>query len=109
MSFRWYLAPLPFMLACGSGALPPVEKLYRDAEEQWHRGAHRKALELADRGWREWSSRPDSQWHWKFRLLDAELQANDGSAGKSRDLLDLGPAEPPTPELKARLLALRAV
>ena len=32
MSFRWYLAPVPFLLACGSGALPPVEKLYRDAK-----------------------------------------------------------------------------
>jgi CHAT domain-containing protein len=109
MNIRWYLLPLPILAACGYGELQPADKLYRESEQLWRRGLNRQALKLVDKGWRQWRSRPDSDWHWKFRLLEAELLVNEGSIQSAGELLGSEPAAPPSGELQARYLSLLAL
>src|SRR5437879_1861703 len=109
MSVRWYLLPLPFLMACKYGGFQSAENLYQQSEQLSRSGANRKALELVDRGWRKWESRPDSEWHWKFRLLEADLLAGEGLTDRSRRLLEQAPNQPPAGEIEARYVALMAL
>ncbi len=102
---KLYLAPLLLSVAAGCGAIASSAKLYGDAEELRLHGAVRKAIEIADRGWQRWKSQPDTEWHWKFRLLKAELLFNQGLRHLTLELLESGGATPPSSELKARYLA----
>src|SRR5437016_14536442 len=103
MSSKWYLAPLPLLFACGLGKTYSDDDLYRQADALRRRGLSLQAMEIADRGWRRWQNQPASEWHWKFRLLEAEL-LNQGSAVRARELLQ-GGGSPPTGELYTRYLA----
>src|SRR3954447_14278836 len=104
MQIARYLLPLLFLTACGYSERQSG-KLFQDCELLARRGFNRKALELVDRGWQRWKSQPDSEWHWKFRLLDAELLVNEGLPERARDLLEGGSGTPPSDDLKARYLS----
>src|SRR5260370_872742 len=104
MSSKWYLVPLPLLFACGLGNIRSDGDLYRQAEALRRRGLTLQAIEVADRGYRRWQNRPTSEWHWKFRLLQAEL-LNQGSPARALELLQGGGGSPPTSELDARYRA----
>src|SRR5213595_3650840 len=106
MPLKWRLLPLSFLLACGYGG---PERLYRESDQLWRRGHSREALELAERGWRQWKNRPASEWHWRFRLLEAELLSGEGAAAASRALLETEPDQPPSDEFRVRYFALLAL
>src|SRR5439155_15150936 len=80
MNLKWRLAALPFLIACGANKLDTAASLHRDSEALWRHGFTRKAIELADQGWRQWKNDRADQWHWKFCLLEAELLLNQGSS-----------------------------
>src|SRR5690242_1811027 len=67
---RW--VPLLLLIASGCGKPPSADDLYRQAENLRRRGYAKQAVEVADRGWRQWMGKPGDEWHWKFRLLKAE-------------------------------------
>src|SRR5260370_17989262 len=105
MSPNWYsVLPLLFLVACGGGGLQSAESLYRESEALGRRGFTRKAIEVADCGWRQWKDQPDAQWHWKFRLLEAELMLSRGSVSPALEFLDQGGGTPPSIELNAPFL-----
>ena len=108
MSVRWHLLPLPLLMACGSGDGQSADKLYRESERLWRRGLNQGALDAVDRGWRRWKGRPDSEWHWKFRLLEAEVLLSQGSEDRARELIEINPGAPPPGELEVRFLGLQA-
>src|SRR2546426_12793554 len=100
MSPKWYLTPLPLLVACGLGKVHSDDDLYRQSEALRRRGRIRQAMEIADRGWRQWQNQPVAEWHWKFRLLKAELLLNQGSRPQATDLMEVGGGSPPTGELQ---------
>src|SRR5262245_27292322 len=104
MSSKWYLAPLPLLFSCGIDKLPSDDTLYQQAEALRRRGLNLPAIEIADRGWRRWQNQSASEWHWKFRLREAEA-LNQGSAQRAREFLQGGGGSPPAGELHARYLA----
>ena len=105
MKVRWYL--LPFLLpACGCRESQSPDSLYQESERLFRRGQNRQALKTVDRGWRNWKSNPTSPWHWKFRLLEAELLISEGSIESARELLA---GAPPSGDLRARHLSLLAL
>ena len=90
MNLKWRLAALPFLIACGANKLDTAASLHRDSEALWRHGFTRKAIELADQGWRQWKNDRADQWHWKFCLLEAELLLNQGSSVRALALLEEG-------------------
>src|SRR5579859_3329944 len=96
---------LLLLIAWGCGHPPSPDDLYRRAETLRYRGFTKQAVEVADRGWRQWTSKPGDEWHWKFRLLKAELLLNQRTTSQALELLDGAGAAPPSDELKARYLA----
>jgi CHAT domain-containing protein/Tfp pilus assembly protein PilF len=108
MKFVRYQLPLLFLIACGNDELRSTGKLFNDAETLWRHGSNRRALELADRGWVRWKNRPDSAWHWKFRLLEAELLISEGSRARARELLESSHNKPPTGTIEAWFFSVLA-
>jgi CHAT domain-containing protein len=106
MNSKWYLALLPVLAVCQCARRPSTAgDLYRESDALRRRGVVLDAIALADRGWLEWKSQPGAEWHWKFRLLKAELLLNQGMAAQARELLEAGGKTPPPGELNARYLA----
>src|SRR5713226_471885 len=104
MSSKRYLALMPLLFACGLGNIHSDDDLYRQAESLRRRGLNVQAIEVADRGWRRWQNRPTSEWHWKFRLLEAEM-LNQGSPSRALELLQGSGDLPPRGEIYARYRA----
>ena len=102
---KLYLAPLLLSIAAGCSRPASPAKLYADAEEVRLHGLTGRAIEIADRGWQRWKGQPNTEWHWKFRLLKAELLFNQGLGRLTLKLLESGGATPPSSELRARYLA----
>src|SRR6266568_6142440 len=105
MRLKTYVRLLPLLIACGCGLLDSTEDLYRKSEMLWRYGNVQEAMGVADRGLQKWKSRPDSEWHWKFRLLKAELLLNQGLRARAQELLEGSGGTPPPEGLKARYLA----
>src|SRR5438093_2906 len=106
MRAKRYLPLLWILGACRYGELQSPDKLFRESELLWRRGLNRQALKLVDNGWQRWKSRPDSEWHWKFRLFEAELLENEGLNARARELLATGPGALASSEIQARYLSL---
>jgi CHAT domain-containing protein len=100
-----YVALLLIVLASSCAKPPSPEDLYRDAVALWKRGLVSQATAVADRGWQQWKGQPSAEWHWKFRLLEAELLLNPSSLARALALLEGAAGAPPSTELKARYLA----
>ena len=69
------------------------------------RGFTKQAVEVADRGWRQWAGKPGDEWHWKFRLLKAELLLNQRSPARALELIEGDGGTPSSGESRARYLA----
>jgi CHAT domain-containing protein/tetratricopeptide (TPR) repeat protein len=99
---------LIFLLVCaGCGPAARGERqaraVYNNALSLEYRRPAR-ALDEADRGFKEWSHRPDSAWHWRFRLLKAQLLLAQGDVKNALPLLDGDvPSVPDRPVLMTRL------
>ncbi len=104
MSSKWRLIAV-LSIACGCGRQRSPGELYRESDALRRRGLNQQALRVADQGWTEWKGRLASEWHWKFRLLEAELQVAQQSPAKARALLDGGGPPVGWSELRARYLA----
>ncbi|HWB98986.1 MAG TPA: CHAT domain-containing protein [Bryobacteraceae bacterium] len=74
--------------------------LYRDAKALRRAGRLEAALAEADRGARQQSDRK-SAWHWRFRLLTAELLLDRGESKRALALLQ-GDSAPTDQDLRAR-------
>ena len=105
MSPNWRLTLLPALIAFGCARTESADDLYRESVALWRRGLIRQAVAVAGRGSQQWRSQPNTEWHWKFRLLEAELLFNPRSPARSLALLDGVVGSPPSGELKARYLA----
>src|SRR5436190_2209964 len=101
MSPKWCLSLLPLLLACRQSS----SDLYRESEALWRRGVMSQAVAVADRGWQQWKGQPTAEWHWKFRLLEAELLLNSSLSVRALELLERPGGAPPNSELNARYLA----
>jgi tetratricopeptide (TPR) repeat protein len=100
---KWYLALLPILVVCQCARRPSsADALYREADALRRRGVVLEAIAVADRGWQPWKNQPGAEWHWKFRLLKAELLLNQGLGTQARELLEARGETPPSGELRAR-------
>src|SRR5579864_2802941 len=104
ISRRFALLPILVVCQCARPPSSPGE-LYRESDALRRRGVVLKAIAIADRGWQVWKSQPGAEWHWKFRLLKAELLLNQGWVAPARELLEGDGKAPPPGELNARYLA----
>ena len=103
---KWYLALLPILVVCQCARRPSsADELYRGSDALRRRGVVLEAIAVADRGWQQWKSQPGAEWHWKFRLLKAELLLNQGWVAQARELLEFGGETPSSSDLKARYFA----
>jgi CHAT domain-containing protein len=75
--------------ACKLSRTPQL--IYEDARLKLKQGQLQSALEETDRACRRYSSR-QSEWHWRFKVLRAEILARQGLYKESLELLR---AEPP--------------
>jgi CHAT domain-containing protein/Tfp pilus assembly protein PilF len=79
-------------LTCAGCKLARTPQLtYEDARLKLRQGQLPSALEEADRACRRYSSE-QSEWHWRFKVLKAEILARQGLFNESLELLR---AEPP--------------
>lgn len=60
------------VLAAGDNSPAAWERAYRSAQSQLDSGEFDAALPSIQRGYEYWRTRPDSRWHWPFRLQLAE-------------------------------------
>ncbi len=75
------------MIACARPALESDRALAERVRRQIRDGDLHQALALADRGWARWQRRPDSETHWEFRLLRAQVLIHQGKAPEASALL----------------------
>ncbi|HZT28647.1 MAG TPA: CHAT domain-containing protein [Bryobacteraceae bacterium] len=87
------------LAGCSAHRAPP-DSLYRDADQLRRGGRLEEALAEASRGLRQ-SPGKTSAWHWRFRLLSAEILLDRGDSRQALDLLQ-DAAEPPDGDLQAR-------
>lgn len=98
------LTALLLLIGCGCGS----RHLYSKAESERNAGDLALAIEDAQHGFDRWRSKPETAWHWRFKLLLAELlSARDIS--KTAELLteDLPPHVDDHDRLAIRLLTGR--
>lgn len=105
------LIPALFLVGCArEGAFRPGA-VYSRAEEYRRVGEIPKALQQAQMGFSAWRQSPLKAWHWKFRLLTAELLLLQRDIAAATPLLQEAPslAIPEHDWLLARLLNDRGI
>src|SRR5262245_39274365 len=88
----------------------PSETLYQIAEKLERQGDLGAALKRAQTGLRRYQE-PGTEWHWKFRLLVAEILMDRGNPKEALSILEESAREqkgPSQKELCARWLTYRA-
>ena len=78
---------------CGSEADRHPAADYDRAEALRRSGNMSQALDVAQRAYQVWSKRPASGWHWKFRLLTAEILISQSHLSKAQELLKDSPPD----------------
>ena len=68
-----------------------ADALFQLAKTEYKRGELTRARQDADIGYREFQNQPRSEWHWKFKLLYAEMQLWNGETNRSDRLLSQAP------------------
>jgi CHAT domain-containing protein len=75
--------------SCSRWESPQV--LFDSATKLFHRGEYRFARQQAARGEREFRNQPRSEWFWKFKLLQAEIDLWSGETQEADKLLAQAP------------------
>jgi CHAT domain-containing protein len=87
---------------CTNGKTPDDHR-YSDAMTAIRRGDFKFAQSLAEQGNTDWKDRPQSPWHWKYRVVLAEALLNVGRAKDVPPLLEpLPPSDVHVPEVSCR-------
>ncbi|HSU59451.1 MAG TPA: CHAT domain-containing protein [Bryobacteraceae bacterium] len=81
--------------------------MFAEARANHKQGHFAKARELASIGFARFQKQPQSEWHWKFKLLSAEMDLWNGETEKA-DLLLSQPPPAIFPKLLPRYQMLRA-
>jgi CHAT domain-containing protein/Tfp pilus assembly protein PilF len=102
--FSFAFVCLVFLTTAPSAINPP--SAFARIRTEMQRGDFVQARSEAQGCYAAWRSRPAAKWHWKFRLLDAELLLLNGDTRRAAALL---PAPPPSEyaELKPRFQMLQ--
>jgi CHAT domain-containing protein/Flp pilus assembly protein TadD len=95
-------------IGCSNQAHRNPAALYAQAERDYRMGDLPSALKAAHKGSDAWSRESSSEWHWKFRLLEAEVLITQSDLKAAGPLLtaDL-PGVPDRNPLQALLLKVR--
>jgi CHAT domain-containing protein/Tfp pilus assembly protein PilF len=89
-------------VACGRRAALDPASIFRQATHLRERGDLPQALALADRGFGSFQNSPE--WHWRFRLLKAEVLLTQGNPEALKLLREPLPRLPDSADLQSRLL-----
>src|ERR1017187_8520957 len=94
------------LVGCGGEARWKPEAVYLRADEYRRAGDLPKALQQAQMGFSAWRRKPLTAWHWRFRLLTAELLFVQKETQEAFSLLrDAPPLDVPDHDrLQARLV-----
>ena len=96
---RDLLAALSLILlvvaSCARQPETSTEELYRQANLDLRRGNLIAAQSGVDNGSDSWREKPESEWYWRFRILQAEIFINQGRAKEGLALLDTQPPDSP--------------
>ena len=104
---RWILL---LLLAAGSCTRPGdrAAAAHDRALADLERGHLQSAEQLVRQGEEQWRGEPRSPWHWRFRLLHAEILIAQGKAADAITLVDAPVAvDEDAPALEARRLKVR--
>src|SRR5882724_975643 len=91
----------------------PPEKLFESARTESVRGRFSLARQYASEGYARFQSQPASEWHWKFKLLLAEMHLFNYDRRQAEALLTAAPPSafprlaPRYQELRGYVLLLR--
>ena len=96
---------------CRSEARREPEKVYARATGLRQKGDVAGAIKTSAGAYKNWQGQPDSMWHWRFRLLNAELLLLRSDVSNASPLLAQEPGlnVPDRERILARLLAARAL
>ena len=101
---------LSFLCCCAISADSRASAIYKRAEHLRRTGDASGALKQIELGFAQWANKPNELWHWRFRLLRAEIDLARNEMEKVTPVLAQSP--PPVlrdnSEIQARLLVLRA-
>jgi CHAT domain-containing protein/Tfp pilus assembly protein PilF len=102
-------AILLLLAACawGCNSFRPSGRAYSRADQLRREGNLTGALREAERGYTAWGGRPEAPWHWKFRLLTADILLSQNNWQRAKPLLETPPASVQDAPLMARLYAAR--
>jgi len=78
--------------ACARRNEPSTEQLYQQAVLDLRRGNLSAAQSAARKGVSQWQGKLESEWYWKYRLLEAEALVNQGRSKEGLELLETEPA-----------------
>jgi CHAT domain-containing protein len=94
--------------SCARQSETSTEELYRQANLDLRRGSLVAAQNGVDKGSVPWRENTESEWHWKFRILQAEIFINQGRAKEGLALIDTEPPDlPGFDTVTGRLKAVR--
>src|SRR5262245_39952684 len=93
--------------ACAYRRSSSDDEMYRQATDSIKRGDFKTAQAVAEKGSTTWQDKPQSPWHWKYRLLLAESLIELGRAKDALPLLETKP--PDRPEFTATACRSRTV
>jgi CHAT domain-containing protein/Flp pilus assembly protein TadD len=79
------------LLALASACTPKPAALYLAAKALYKEGRFSEASQKAEEGYSSFKSQTQSEWHWKFALLAAELQLLGANTGRADVFLAAGP------------------
>jgi CHAT domain-containing protein/Tfp pilus assembly protein PilF len=80
-------------LACACSKVAPLSELYRETLAAQRRGNFAQVRTTIEKEGSRWRNDPNSEWYWRFRLLEAEVAFNEGHSEDARKLLSI--AVPP--------------
>jgi CHAT domain-containing protein len=86
---------LLLVASCARRPETSTEELYRQASLDLRRGNLIAAQSGVDKGSVPWREKPESEWYWKFRILQAEIFVNQGRSKDGLALLDTQPPDSP--------------
>ena len=86
-------------LSLTAGCSRPPEQLFESARAESVKGQFSRARQFATAGYKKFEGQPASEWHWKFKLLLAEMLLYNGDTLEAESLL----ATPPPAALRPLL------